>query len=115
MLCRRLRRSGNISGCIVHYSSAQSLKLVLIRCLTIIEPDDGNLHVVQEFGNKRYSYCVSPTGYIHTTLMLSAGLPRPIILVLDPYWFKVAHVLNQWFDDISADDSLQTTLRFWVF
>lgn len=62
------------------------LRLVLIRRLREISPDEDKQAVVQVYGNCRFAYDLSDSNFVKKVLLDSSALVHPIILVPDAYW-----------------------------
>lgn len=60
-------------------------KLVLLRCRHLINPDPGNVSVVETFGSRLYAHSLSNTCHIKTDLIQDTTLLKPIRLFADQY------------------------------
>lgn len=112
--CGHETNIGIVEAVFAHYhpSIPANNRMVLLRKLDQIDPGPTNSIVVTQFGNLRYKYCVSTTGYINTVLVHASCLIQPVTLVIDPYGLKQTHGLQKKFEDIAEDCQAQPSIRF---
>lgn len=81
-------------------------RLALIRRLQRIDPDVGNLKVVQVYKNRRFSYKMSPWNNVWVDCVGESSIRQSVLIVPDPWdivkRYGVSKRLNNIPDDIEG-------------
>lgn len=91
---------------------SNSMRILLVRLLVEVPPDDGNSLVVNKFGHTRYRYDTSDMFRVKTVCVIRSAIIKPAIVVLDPYWAKCRFGLTTRLKDIPDSDELRCEVRF---
>lgn len=88
---------GMLEAIFAHYlpTIRANNRFVFIRLLDQVDQGSENASVVNQFGNLRYKYAPSNSGFIHTVLVNASCLIQPVILAVDPYLLKQKHGLQK--------------------
>lgn len=107
---------GIVKAIFAHYLSTipSNYRLVFIRLLDQVDPDAENASVANQFGNIRYKYAISSSGFINTVLFNASCLIEPVSFDVEPYWLKQTRGLQKSFDQINQDCQQNSSIRFFL-